>query len=200
MRTGLRQLISAEPDLQVCGEAADIPQALEAFREGAPDLVVLDLSLSNGNGLKLIRRLTARNPEVSVLVVSMHDEQLFAERALRAGAMGYVHKRDAADKVVAAIHEILKGKVYLSRDVDRRSLEEAANLPTARSSPIASLSDRELEIFELIGRGLGTADIAERLHVSVKTVETHRAHIKKKLNLSSSGELVRTAIHWLMEA
>lgn len=201
VRAGLRQLICQEPDLSVCGEAANATEALERFKADTPAVVVLDLSLSNGNGLKLIKRLRTWNPTTRILVVSMHDEQLFAERALQAGANGYVHKRDAAEKVIEAIHQVVKGKVYLSSPViDQRLLQNMGH-PVAFESPsIAALSDRELEVFELIGRGLGTADIARNLNLSIKTVETHRAHIKKKLNLTSSSELVRKAIHWLMDA
>ncbi len=202
VRVGLRQLINAAPDLSVCAEAADEQEALHCLKTYTPDLVVLDLSLTKSSGLKLIKRLHTWSPGLKVLVASMHDEFLFAERALRAGAMGYLHKREAADKVVEALRLIIKGKVYLSpRMTEQLLLQDIGDTPSALGeSPISKLSDRELEVFEFIGRGLGTAQIAEQLHLSIKTIETHRAHIKKKLNLASSNDLIRRALQWTMEA
>lgn len=200
VRAGLRHLLEGDASLRVCCEAEDAREALRLLKLTTPDLMIVDLSLSHGSGLKLIKRIRSWNPAIKILVVSMYDEFLFAERVLHAGAMGYLHKREAADKVLEAVHQILRGKVYLSPPVINHLLLQDVGGATAQlaASPISKLSNRELEVFELIGQGQGTTQIAEQLHLSVKTVETHRAHIKKKLNRASSNDLMRKAVQWAM--
>jgi DNA-binding NarL/FixJ family response regulator len=202
VRLGLAQLISHEPDMDVCGDARDADEALEKIEELRPDLVIVDISLQRGNGIELTKSLKARYPDVKVLISSMHDESLFAERALHAGALGYINKQEATDKVVEAIRHVLDGQIYLSPEMTNHLLHRLGNHrddPLERPS-LDSLSDREWEVFELIGRGRSTRQIAEQLHLSIKTIETHREHIKEKLNLTNSAELTRHAVHWVLEA
>ena len=200
VRSGFHQLIAGEPDLSVCCEAGSVAEALEQLTVHEPDLAIVDISLPDGNGLDLIKRMRARAPHMGVLVASMHDEDLLAERALRAGAMGYINKQEAAEQVIGAIRQILKGRIYVSEAVAERLLRSVADHGgDVQHSPVEFLSDRELEVFDLIGRGLGTGDIAERLHLSVKTIETYRANIKKKLRLKTAAELSRSAIQWSLE-
>jgi DNA-binding NarL/FixJ family response regulator len=200
VRSGFQQLIAGEPDLSVCCEAGSVSEALDQMVAHNPDLAIVDVSLPDGNGLELVRRLRARRPDIRVLVASMHDEDLLAERALRAGAMGYINKQEAADQVIGAIRQILKGNMYASERITERLLRGVAgHAKGAQQTPVECLSNRELEVFDLIGRGLSTGDIAERLHLSVKTIETYRANIKKKLHLKSAAELSRTAIQWSLE-
>lgn len=200
VRTGFAQLISDEPDLEVCGEAADEAQALRLVAAAAPDLVIVDLSLAGGSGINLIERIKAHHSGVCMLVASMHDESLFAERVLAAGALGYLNKQEAPGNIIKAIRRVLDGKVYLSEELTARlldSLTGAAKMPG--QSPMQRLSNRELEVFELIGRGMTTGKIADHLRLSIKTIETHRENIKKKLQLASGQELTRRAMHWLLE-
>jgi DNA-binding NarL/FixJ family response regulator len=197
MRRGLAELINLEKDFVVCGEAESVKSALELIKAEAPDLAVVDLSLKNESGLELIKDIKARFPKVLVLVLSMHDEGFYAERALRAGAKGYIMKQQATSQVLVAIRRILGGEVYLSEAMSSKVLrnftgEKIINIGSA----VDQLSDRELEVFRLIGSGLGTRKIAERFSRSVKTVETYREHIKQKLNLKDSAELTQTAIRW----
>jgi len=200
VRRGLADLVGDEPDLEVCGEAADAAEALARVAELCPDVVVVDLSLKTGHGLDLIKRLRARDDGPKVLVLSMHDEALFAERALRAGALGYVNKQEAPAKVVEALRQVLAGKVYLSGTMTERLLKRAAGgAETGGRLPSETLSDRELTVFDMIGQGLATREIAERLHLSIKTVETYREHIKAKLGLKNSAELGRHAAQWVLE-
>jgi DNA-binding NarL/FixJ family response regulator len=203
VRAGLRALIGGESDLEVCGEAEGIAQTLTLAQATGPRVVIIDLSLSDGSGLELIKRLHRRHPELLILVCSMHEESLFAERALRAGARGYVNKHEATDRVVEAIRQVLSGGVYLSPTMTQRLLlGVTGGTGSARTDdwpPLADLSDRELEVFGLIGAGLGTTQIAERLCLSVKTVETHREKLKRKLNLVSGAELARRAVQWQLE-
>lgn len=200
VRTGFRQLIESEPDLVVSYEAANMAQAMHQIKHNKPDLAIVDLSLPDGNGLELIKRIHARYPDTPVLVSSMHDEDLFADRALRAGARGYINKQEAGDQVIVALRQVLAGKIYLSQHMSERLAHEPSGKSTdSTQSPIEHLSDRELEVFELIGHGMATGEIAERLHLSVKTIETHRANIKSKLGLSSAGELTRRAVQWTIE-
>ncbi len=200
LRKGLRCLLSGAADLEVCGEAADTGAALTEVDATHPDLVLVDISLPGASGLELIKQLAARPTPPKMLVVSMHDESLFAERALRAGAMGYVNKEEAADTIVDAIRHVLKGKVYLSQQMTERMLLQVAHSEQPQAqSPVASLSDRELEVFEHIGHGLGTREIAEQLGLSVKTIETYRENIKRKLGLDTNTELIRRAVHWLLD-
>ena len=200
VRRGLAELISKEPDLQVSGEAAGAAEALGQLTSNRPNLVIIDLSLQEGSGLDLIKQIKAMDDSIKVLVSSMHDESLFAERSIRAGASGYIHKEEATEKVIEAIRYVLKGKVYLSEDMSERILHQFAGieeLPPEGS--ISKLSNRELEVFELIGSGLSTRQIAEKLHRSIKTIETYRESIKQKLNLRTSNELIRHAVQWELE-
>jgi DNA-binding NarL/FixJ family response regulator len=199
MRLGLRTLISSEPDLEVCGETDNIPTALTLVEQGCPDIVLVDISLKGGSGIELIKQITARCPSLRILVVSMHDESLFAERALRAGALGYINKDEAINKGVDAIRQVLSGKVYLSDRMTEHMLGVMANRDRADGSPLANLSDRELEVFEQIGHGVGTREIAEQLMLSVKTIETYRENIKRKLVLQTNTELIRRAVQWVLE-
>ena len=196
VRSGLAELIGREPDLAVCGAAADAEDALQSIPRARPDLVLVDLSLPGTSGLELVKDLKRRCPKLPVLVLSMHEESLYAERVLQAGARGYVMKDKSFPEIRAAMRRVLAGRIYLSEEMSDRLLQTVAGGP-AKGSPLERLSDRELEVFEMIGRGLGTAAIARKLHLSVKTVETHRAHIKEKLNLDTGAELVQQAVHWL---
>jgi len=198
VRRGLRQLISQEADLVVCGEAENAQTALEAMKKLVPDVALVDLSLDGESGLELVKDIKARYPVVAVLVLSMHDEAFYAERALRAGAKGYIMKLRAADQILAAIRRVLSGEIYLSDPMAAKILRKVAGgKADAVGSPIERLSDRELEVFQLIGIGLGTRHIADRLSRSVKTVETYREHIKQKLDLKDATELTQAAIQWL---
>lgn len=201
VREALAIRISKLPDLQVCGEAADLPEALQLVAENDPDIAIIDISLKTGDGLDLIKRIKARAADVRMLVWSMHSENLYAERALRAGALGYINKEQATDRIVEAIRQVLAGKVYLSAAMTEKLLQrtvgEAAE-PLSRT-PVEALSDRELQVFRLIGWGRKTADIAQQLHLSVKTVETYRDRIREKLDLSTGAELARYAMQWLQE-
>jgi len=200
VRSGFVQLISDEPDLEVCGEAADEAQALQLVAAAAPDLVIIDLSLAGGSGINLIERIKAHYSEVCMLVVSMHDESLFAERVLTAGALGYLNKQEAPSNIIRAIRRVLEGRVYLSDKLTERLLDSLTGMAKAPGqSPMQRLSNRELEVFELIGRGMTTGKIADHLQLSTKTIETHRENIKKKLGLASGQELTRRAMHWLLE-
>lgn len=200
VRSGFVQLISDEPDLAVCGEAADEAQALQLVATTTPDLVIIDLSLAGGSGINLIERIKAHYGEVCMLVVSMHDESLFAERVLTAGALGYLNKQEAPSNIIRAIRRVLAGRVYLSDKLTERLLDSLTGMAKAPGqSPMQRLSNRELEVFELIGRGMTTGKIADHLQLSTKTIETHRENIKKKLGLASGQELTRRAMHWLIE-
>jgi len=197
-RRGLAQLIEDEPDLEVCGEAGSAPEGLEAARELAPDVVLVDLSLGEGSGLEVVRALAQRAPELPTLVVSMHEEALYAERCLRAGARGYVRKQEASETVLDALRQVLAGEVYTSPAVAQRLLRRVRG-DVADAGPVDRLSDRELEVFQALGRGRGTREISEALHLSVKTVEGYRAQIKQKLGLESGAELVHHAVRWVVE-
>lgn len=201
VRLGLAQLIADEPDLEVCGEACDAPAAQRSVRELQPDLVIVDISLQRGNGIELTKTLKTHDPAVKVLIASVHDESLFAERALHAGASGYISKQEAADKVIDAIRQVLDGQIYLSPDMTNQLLHRLGNRQDdlLAGPSLKLLSDREWEVFELIGRGLATRQIAKQLHLSIKTIETHREHIKQKLHLTNSAELTRRAVQWELE-
>jgi DNA-binding NarL/FixJ family response regulator len=201
VRQGLAMLIRRERDLCAFTEAEGVSQAITSFRETQPDLVIVDVSLQNGSGIELCKELVALQPDVKILVCSMHDETLFAERALRAGAKGYINKEEASEQLVAAIRRVLEGRVYLSeRMTDRMLSRKLTNgRENSEKSSIELLSDRELEVFEQIGHGVTTRQIAEKLHLSPKTVETYRENIKVKLNLSNSAELSRHAVQWVLE-
>mgnify|MGYP002637407839 CR=1 FL=1 len=199
VRNGFHQLIETEPDLVVCCEAASVSEAMEKFAQCTPDLVIVDLSLPDGNGLDLIKRLRAKNTDILILVSSMYSENLYAERCLRAGAKGYINKQEASEQVIFAIRQVLKGEIYISNEMTDTLLQRPPNnyLDSALSS-VEHLSDRELEVFELIGRGVATSEIAEKLHLSIKTIESHRANMKLKLGLTSGSELMISAVHWVL--
>lgn len=201
VRQGLRMLIEAQPRLAVCGEAARSDQALQLCGELRPDLVIVDLSLEDGNGVELVRELAAVDPRPQILVCSMHDERLFAERVLRAGAGGYLSKLAPPTAVIDAIERVAAGGVYLSQDLAEGSPGRAS--AAGEETPLAglqTLSDRELQVFELIGRGITTRRIAENLGLSPKTIETYRENIKHKLGLANAVELTRRAVHWVLES
>lgn len=198
LRQGLAQTIEAEPDLEVVAQAGDAEEALAVFDGAAPDLVVTDISLPGMNGLELLKNLLTLHPDLPVLVVSRHDEELYAERAVRAGARGYVSKLAAGDDIVTAIRRVLRGGIHLSEELkDRMLFGAAAGVKDPTQSPLEVLSDRELEVFEMTGRGLPTREISERLHLSVKTVESYRSRIKTKLGLGSGTELMKHAVAWV---
>lgn len=199
VRRGLSLSISAEPGLTVCGEAADGGEALEQFEATHPDLIVIDISLGGADGIELIRQIKSRCAEAKMLVYSMLDESLFAERALRAGAMGYVNKAEAAEKLIEAIRQVLDGHICLSSEMaDRLFQRMRVGQRSLECDAVETLSNREIEVFEMIGHGQSTEKIAQTLHLSPKTVETYRENIKRKLNLSNSVELIRHAVKWVL--
>jgi len=196
-REGFAQLINYQTDLEVCGQTGSASKALAGAEALRPDLVIVDISLADSNGLELIKDLKARFPKLPTLVLSTHDEALYAERAVRAGASGYVMKQAPTAAVMTAIREVLKGKLYLSEAIRSRMVQQQVQGgPANPTSGIESLSDRELEVFQLLGHGETTREIAARLHLSVSTVETYRAHIKQKLGLANAMELVHRAVEW----
>jgi DNA-binding NarL/FixJ family response regulator len=198
MREGLAQLINSEADLAVCGEAGTGQEALSLVGRLKPDLVLVDISLPDRNGLEVIKDLLALNPTAQVLVISMHDEILYAERVLRAGARGYIMKQEGGKKLMDAIRRVLSGQIYVSDKISSNILEAVSGRrPDATRTPMENLSDREFEVLQLLGEGKGTRDIALQLHLSGKTVEAHRANIKRKLNLKTASELVRYAVRWV---
>ena len=198
MRKGLALTLNAETDLDVVGQAADAEEALSMIDKLDPDLVLIDISLPGMSGLELLKHLLAIRPGLLALMVSRHDEALYAERAIRAGAKGYVMKLEAADDIVHAVRHVLRGGIYLSEELkDRLLFGAAVGRKAPLESPLQVLSDRELEVFEMTGRGLPTREIAERLHLSVKTVESYRARIKQKLNIETGTELLQQAVQWV---
>src|SRR5271155_1331034 len=197
VRQGLALLINQEADLAVCGQAEEMHSALSAIQNNRPDILIVDISLNGPDGLELLKNIRLKSPRLPVLILSMHDESIYAERALRAGANGYIMKQEATEKVLIAIRRILKGEVYLSDRLTNRMLQHFVRGPVATTdSPLANLTDRELEVFRLIGDGHATRQIADELRISVKTVESYQAHIKEKLALRSARELVQHAIKW----
>lgn len=196
-RHGIGDLINAESDLEVCGEADSAPTALDAIRRLKPDLVIVDISLKGTNGIELVKSIKAEYPKLAMLVLSMHDESLYALRALRAGARGYVMKQEALDRVMGAMRQVLTGEIYVSPAMSERMLHEFVAGNSTGGSLTDKLTDRELEILNLIGRGRGVQEIAQELHLSAKTVETHRAHIKEKFNFKTARELARFAVQWV---
>lgn len=199
LRKGLTRTIEKEADLNVVGQMDSAEEALGAIEDLAPNLAVVDISLPGMSGMELIKHLQSRTPDVRILVVSRHDESLYAERCIRAGARGYVMKQEAGDAIVNAIRTVLDGRIFVSEEINERLLQSMAEGGRDRimQSPLEVLSDRELEVFELTGRGDSTREIAERLHLSVKTVESYRARIKNKLNLDSANELMKHAVQWV---
>jgi DNA-binding NarL/FixJ family response regulator len=197
VRQGLALLINREADLAVCGDAEEAGTALQRIESLRPDIVLVDISLNGPDGLDLLKSIRAQSHRLPVLILSMLDETLYAERALRAGASGYIMKQEATEKVLVAIRRILGGDIYLSDRMANLMMHHfVGGAPTAGESPVAGLTDRELEVFRLIGEGHGTRQIAEELHISIKTVESYQAHIKEKLSLRNARELVQRAIQW----
>lgn len=200
LREGIARVINDQPDLMVCAEAEDRAGALAGAETTQPDVAVMDISLRDQNGLELIKDFRVRFPHVVILALSVHDESFYAERALRAGARGYVMKREASEKVLEAIRSVLEGKVYTSAKVAAAILDKVTGFTAGpKRSELGVLSDREMEVFMWIGKGYGSNQIARQLHMSVKTVETHRANIKLKLKLSSGNELLQSAIGWAQQ-
>jgi DNA-binding NarL/FixJ family response regulator len=198
MREGLAQLIGNEADLQVCGESGIGSEAVDLVTKLKPDLLLADISLPDKNGLEVIKDVRAVHPAVSMLVISMHDESLYAERVLRAGARGYIMKQEGGKKLMEAIRQVLSGKIYVSEKISATILEAFSGGPDKGVDPaVQKLTDREFEILQLIGKGRGTREISTQLHLSVKTVEAHRANIKRKLQLKGAPELVRYAVRWV---
>lgn len=197
VRYGLGLLINGEPDLMVCGEAQDASAALQTIQAAEPTIVIVDISLSGPDGLDLLKELRTRYPQIPILILSMHDEFIYAERALRAGARGYVMKQDATQKVLVALKRILNGEIYVSERISDRMVQRyIGSRASGQPASVVDLTDRELEVFRLIGEGHSTRQIADTLHISVKTVESYQAHIKEKLSLRSGRELVQRAIEW----
>lgn len=201
MREGLRQLLDGQADLKVSATAEDASSALKLAGDLPPDLAIVDISLRESSGLELIKDLRLRHPQIPILVLSMHDEVLYAERVLRAGAEGYVMKSESGEVIIAAIRQVLAGRIYLSDVMATRLLGHLAGRKDANppQSPVETLSDRELEVFTLLGRGRTTREIANTLHVSIKTIEAHRANIKQKLGITTAPELIRRAVNWVEE-
>ena len=191
-------LINREPDLVVCGEAEEAMGALHVLSSAHPDVLIVDISLNGPDGLDLLKSIRGTHPTLPVLILSMHDESLYAERALRAGANGYIMKQEATERVLVALRRILNGEIYVSDRIANKLLKHFITGSGAVQSSIADLSDRELEVFRLIGKGHGTRQIAEELHISIKTVESYQAHIKEKLSLRSARELIQHAMQWNM--
>jgi len=198
VRQGLIKLIEQEEGLEVCGEAGSVSEAMEALKKLGPDVILVDISLEDSNGLELIKLIDDLGMQIPMLVLSMHDEALYAEHALRAGASGYVMKQAASSTLIQAIEKVLDGEIYVSKSMSSQMLKMAFRSSGEDTrTGTETLSMRELEVFELIGRGNSTREIAEQLNLSVKTIETYRAHIKDKLQLRSGTELMQRAIHWV---
>jgi DNA-binding NarL/FixJ family response regulator len=198
VREWLTQLIQRESDLTVCGEAEDTQDALEMITATEPDIAIVDISLKTTHGLELVKDLQARFPSLPVLILSMHDESLYAERVLRAGAKGYITKQEATKKILPAIRQVLSGEIYISEKMSSRMVHKMVlGRAEEQKSPIERLTDRELEVFQLIGCGQGTRRIAAELHLGIKTVESYRARIKEKLKLEDGTQLLQQAIQWV---
>ncbi len=199
IRQGLALMVNREADLVVCGEAEDASGAMIVLASARPDVLIVDISLNGPDGLDLLKNIRITHPSLPVLILSMHDESIYAERALRAGANGYIMKQEATEKVLVAVRRILNGGIYVSDRIANKMLKHyITGTGSLKSSSISDLSDRELEVFRLIGEGHGTRQIAEQLHLSVKTVESYQAHIKDKLSLRSARELMQHAIEWTL--
>ena len=200
VRQGIAQIVRQAGDMEVCGEADCPEKALQSASASKPDVAIVDLALSAGSGFELVRDLKVWHPQVRVLVLSMHDESLYAERVLRAGASGYIMKHEITEHFVEALRQVLRGGIYLSERMAARLLQKVVGKePTEGPSSVERLSDRELEVFQLIAQGLSTREVAERLYLSIKTVESHLEHVKSKLGLESSRELFRHAIVWSLK-
>jgi DNA-binding NarL/FixJ family response regulator len=198
MRAGLAQLIERQADLEVGGEAGNPAEAFQQLARGKPDLVLTDLTMPGRSGLEFIKDLRAAHADLAILVISMHDEAVYAERVIRAGARGYIMKEAGGENLLAAIRQVLRGEIYVSPRMAARLLEAlSGSRPRGSHSPIEQLSDREFEVFQLIGQGKSTRDIATQLHLSTKTVDVHRSHIKEKLALTDTTALIRHAVRWV---
>lgn len=198
MREGLAQLFGNQPDLEVCGEAGDANTALEKIATLKPDLVLTDITLPGKNGLELIKDIQAIHPGMLVLVISMHDEALYVERVLRAGGRGYIMKQEGGKMIAQAIRQVLDGRIYVSEKMSSKILEVfSGHRADVIASPVEKLTDREFEVFQLIGQGFDTKQMAVKLHLSTKTIEVHRANAKAKLKLTSMAELIRYAVRWV---
>jgi len=196
-RYGLAQLINHEPDLLVCGEAESAHAALAAIKPAQPELVLADIAMPGRSGLEFIKDMQAQHPEVPVLVMSMHDESIYAERVLRAGGRGYIMKNEGGEKLLEAIRQVLQGQIYVSKNVSAAVLDVfSRHRASASAATLRALSDREFEVFQLIGQGLSSQQIGRRLNLSVKTVGTHRQHIKQKLKAQTAPELIQRAVRW----
>jgi len=196
MREGLRGVIAREPDMMVCGEAENAQQAAEAIVKHAPDLVLVDITLPGKSGLELVKDLKVMHPHLTVLALSMHDESLYAERMLRAGASGYITKQQPPEELVKAIRQVLSNQVYVSKEVSESLLRRFSGKTQSNQSPMEILTDREFEILQLLGKGATAKEISGQLHLSVKTVAVHNTNIRKKLNLKNSAQLIRFAVQW----
>jgi len=201
VREGLAQMINREPDLVVCGDAGDMHGALEKIHVIRPDVLIVDISLNGPDGLDVVKNIRTKNSNLPILILSMHDESLYAERALRAGANGYVMKQEATEKILAGLRRVLNHEIYVSEAIANRMLQQfvGGGSPHTKQCSIEDLSDRELEVLRLIGGGHGTRQIAEELHLSIKTVESYQAHLKEKLSLKNSREVVQYAVQWAHE-
>jgi DNA-binding NarL/FixJ family response regulator len=197
MRDGLRLLIANEPDLEVVAEADDACQALNEAEKLKPDIAIVDITLRSSNGLDLIKDLQIRSPGTSVLVLSMHDESLYAERVLRAGGRGYIMKQEGGKRIIEGVRQVAAGHTFVSPAVSARILDSFSGRHRGEASAVTQLTDREFEVFQLIGQGLSTKEMADKLRVSVKTVEVHRVNIKQKLNIPTAPELIRYAVRWI---
>lgn len=197
-RQGIRALVEQLPGAEICGEADGAPKAIELVNKLHPDLTIVDITLKSTNGIELTKNLRVLEPNMQVLIVSMHDENIYAERALRAGAMGYLMKQEASENILTAIRRIRGGEIYLSDRIKDKMLHRLVNHRNEEFvSPIETLSDREMEVFQLIGNGYGTRQIATKLNLSVKTIDSYREHLKEKLSLGTGSDLVRYAIQWV---
>ena len=197
-REGLAVRIGSQADMEVCGEAADTAEAMQMFEELAPDVMIVDIQLKQSDGIDLVKRIKARSDAVGILVWSVYPDRVYAERALNAGALGYINKEHTTGRIVDAIRRIRDGQIYLSEEMAQHLLSQNVGNRNIRQSPIESLSDRELEVFRHIGEGQTTSTIAKRLHISQHTVETHRQRIKEKLNVASAAELTQAAVRWVL--
>ncbi|WP_438483426.1 response regulator [Oleiharenicola lentus] len=197
-RQGIKALVEQLPNVEICGEADSAPKAMELVSKLEPDLTIVDITLKSTNGIELTKNLRVQAPKMQILIVSMHDENIYAERALRAGAMGYLMKQEASENIITAIKRIQGGDIYLSDRIKEKMLHRLVNHRNEEVvSPIETLSDREMEVFQLIGNGYGTRQIATKLNLSVKTIDSYREHLKEKLNLPTGSELVRYSIQWV---
>jgi DNA-binding NarL/FixJ family response regulator len=199
VRDGLSLRITLHADLEVCGEADSEDEAFTQVKQSAPDLVLVDISLKNGNGIELLKRIRSHDPAIKMLVVSGFQDSLYAERACRAGAMGYLNKQESNEKLIEAIRTVLAGERFLNPEISRRLINQSLGSRDKTKSPIENLTNRELEIFRMIGEGLTSGAIAERLFLSPYTIDSHRENIKRKLDISNAAELSRAAVQWLLE-